>query len=163
MPFSWDICISRNTDAVDFALARASDRASLEELWGLLSDKVTMTVSWVTKPTMAQPLRRGISEDPGRDQLCTVCLLGPDCYTWETSHHPCIDFWPDPCFALHTYFFVCYWSHPHCFLMAWTSFLFLTSLSFSTPRSVTMGWDLNFKLVRWVTIHSPYTPYTSFH
>ena len=50
----------------DFVPARPSGRDSLQEPWGLPSDKVTMVVSRVSETP-----RRGIREDPGREQLCS--------------------------------------------------------------------------------------------
>ena len=60
----------------DFVPARPSGRASLQEPWGLPSDKVTMVVSRVSERTIgngstSETPRRGIREDPGREQLCS--------------------------------------------------------------------------------------------
>ena len=49
-------------DGGDFVPARASGRASLQEMWGLSSDRVTMIVSRVTERTIAWPdLQDGVS------------------------------------------------------------------------------------------------------
>ena len=46
-------------DGGDFVPARASGRASLQEMWGLSSDRVTMTVSRVTERTIGLTSKTG--------------------------------------------------------------------------------------------------------
>ena len=57
-------------------------------MWGLPSDRVTVTVSRESmkvisvdtiteRRALARPPRQGIREDPGRNQLCTVSVY-PD-------------------------------------------------------------------------------------
>ena len=69
----------------DFVPAWALGRASMQERWGLPSDRVTVTASKESmkvpsvdtsteRRALARPPRRGICEDPGRDQLCTVTV-----------------------------------------------------------------------------------------
>ena len=117
------MCTNRPTDAVVFVPARASGRASLQELWGLSSDSAPL----------AQPLRRGIREDPGRDQLCTACILAPEisdtvcvrgrlprtiylsspvCRFLARSISHFAHFFPLRCSPPSQY--VCYYLHPHC-------------------------------------------------
>ena len=65
-------------DGGDFVPARASGRASLQEMWGLSSDRVTLIVRRVTERTIGLTSKTGYLEDPGRDQLCTMCTVYPD-------------------------------------------------------------------------------------